>query len=235
MRGWSSTCKQAFISCNICPAYAGVILTITGRETAPHNLSRVCGGDPNQPLENAKIALFVPRMRGWSSDLLAFFVACFICPAYAGVILSFNCGKVRRKNLSRVCGGDPVLRNDPDVLPVFVPRMRGWSSALYSSCLWIPICPAYAGVILFPPFISSFSCNLSRVCGGDPIGNQEWATEEIFVPRMRGWSLSRFGKRRTQLICPAYAGVIPETPFFTFSIAHLSRVCGGDPTHTVRV
>ena len=51
-------------------------------------------------------------------------------------------------NLSRVCGDDPMVR-----------FKRNYS---------FRICPAYAGMILFPILFHNTNNNLSRVCGDDP-------------------------------------------------------------------
>ena len=48
-----------------------------------------------------------------------------ICPAYAGVILSKKWKIEMEKDLSRVCGGDPVAALSKLKVPIFVPRMRG--------------------------------------------------------------------------------------------------------------
>ena len=106
--------------------------------------------------------------------------------------------------------------------------MRGWSSAGCDTPFTVMICPAYAGVI--PRSTKAFcdSVNLSRVCGGDPSFFPEKKSKATFVPRMRGWSLSRLNIEKTKQICPAYAGVIPVFMFRKLSILYLSRVCGGD-------
>ena len=48
----------------ICPAYAGMILTIEEKKQLEKHLSRVCGDDPYQPAPCWELGLFVPRMRG---------------------------------------------------------------------------------------------------------------------------------------------------------------------------
>ena len=48
-----------------------------------------------------------------------------ICPAYAGVIPVYELMKGEVKDLSRVCGGDPVDLWILMLVEKFVPRMRG--------------------------------------------------------------------------------------------------------------
>ena len=48
-----------------------------------------------------------------------------ICPAYAGVILDSVIWKMELKDLSRVCGGDPIINKNLGIVDEFVPRMRG--------------------------------------------------------------------------------------------------------------
>ena len=49
----------------------------------------------------------------------------YICPAYAGVILSNEECMFILHDLSRVCGGDPRGNFDAEVNEELVPRMRG--------------------------------------------------------------------------------------------------------------
>ena len=48
------------------------------------------------------------------------------------------------------------------------------------------ICPAYAGVIPVGTAPLNSARDLSRVCGGDPIGYLRNYFDFEFVPRMRG-------------------------------------------------
>ena len=48
-----------------------------------------------------------------------------ICPAYAGVILKLAGYWKGSHDLSRVCGGDPVVMHYNQKQFSFVPRMRG--------------------------------------------------------------------------------------------------------------
>ena len=107
--------------------------------------------------------------------------------------------------------------------------MRGWSCPCALWCFRLPICPAYAGVILLIRFMYSDCFDLSRVCGGDPFPAPSDLSNPQFVPRMRGWSRQRKEKWKNERICPAYAGVILRWAQQGLSMMHLSRVCGGDP------
>ena len=49
----------------------------------------------------------------------------YICPAYAGVILSNEECMFILHDLSRVCGGDPTELSAGKGIKLFVPRMRG--------------------------------------------------------------------------------------------------------------
>ena len=132
-------------------------------------------------------------------------------------------------NLSRVCGGDPLVLNFPLLSRTFVPRMRGWSRPFHHLNIVLRICPAYAGVILKIFIMLCYSLNLSRVCGGDPCSALGLPTLILFVPRMRGWSLKILTKTMYLKICPAYAGVILKSICGLKKASYLSRVCGGDP------
>ena len=168
-------------------------------------------------------------MRGWSRlSWLVNFSSC-ICPAYAGVIPYVTCNSFVVTYLSRVCGGDPVGDGKKAYFITFVPRMRGWSQVSPIPHYSQDICPAYAGVILISKKVCFTKFYLSRVCGGDPVGDGKKAYFVTFVPRMRGWSYGHEWQTSEIYICPAYAGVIPSD-FSTESGGHnLSRVCGGDP------
>ena len=48
-----------------------------------------------------------------------------ICPAYAGMILTYEEWNKLSEDLSRVCGDDPALTNQLEHPCEFVPRMRG--------------------------------------------------------------------------------------------------------------
>ena len=229
MRGWSWVTNYQSLSKSICPAYAGVIPLGFLPSLIISNLSRVCGGDPAKLFFFYVCFQFVPRMRGWSHSHTLREHEEKICPAYAGVIPSFMYSILIFFNLSRVCGGDPLFSMTPIINIIFVPRMRGWSCTLSGNCTAAQICPAYAGVILSPPFEKSNSIYLSRVCGGDPQFKVFATTYDQFVPRMRGWSWLPESKKLWLIICPAYAGVIPRATITVIKITNLSRVCGGDP------
>ena len=172
----------------ICPAYAGVILSSVQTHHGKLYLSRVCGGDPQFKVFATTYDQFVPRMRGWS--LLKFHFPDFplICPAYAGVIPYTSFFSIIFSDLSRVCGGDPMLSLQRELFTLFVPRMRGWSYLLILNYPFQLICPAYAGVILNNGIIAIDINYLSRVCGGDPQQKPLQIKITEFVPRMRGWS-----------------------------------------------
>ena len=132
-------------------------------------------------------------------------------------------------NLSRVCGDDPYIACCNILNRWFVPRMRGWSY-LYKSLKSIElICPAYAGMIPLSNSALLTRYNLSRVCGDDPTKKNSDFDNSQFVPRMRGWSSYKEKIFMANLICPAYAGMIPSVISIFFVWINLSRVCGDDP------
>ena len=112
--------------------------------------------------------------------------------------------------LSRVCGDDPKEVETEMWVYEFVPRMRGWSRDIDIFAIDLSICPAYAGMILMDRSVLYISSNLSRVCGDDPIPEFRGASPLKFVPRMRGWSSRTWNNYERILICPAYAGMIPQ-------------------------
>ena len=132
-------------------------------------------------------------------------------------------------DLSRVCGDDPGGHSKRKFLNLFVPRMRGWSLDLDAHLIFETICPAYAGMILFVAYKFAEDNYLSRVCGDDPIGFSVGNNANLFVPRMRGWSLHSLPVILRDSICPAYAGMILNTNTSSNDSADLSRVCGDDP------
>ena len=168
-------------------------------------------------------------MRGWSCRVRKARSVQTICPAYAGVIPAKFDDLENSLHLSRVCGGDPNVIFVEKVVTVFVPRMRGWSWRDDFHALMDNICPAYAGVIPTHSDTLGDNVNLSRVCGGDPVIHIGNFPNNLFVPRMRGWSCRVRKARSVQTICPAYAGVIPAKFDDLENSLHLSRVCGGDP------
>ena len=229
MRGWSRGNLWWGQSSKICPAYAGMILLLIILRVLFRDLSRVCGDDPIGRKSYIRYQRFVPRMRGWSNRYRPEdFFPC-ICPAYAGMILKHWFRMFLPMHLSRVCGDDPGFLVRGNRKEEFVPRMRGWSYLWSRKRQKRWICPAYAGMILQGLENRLKENDLSRVCGDDPIKGAIMSTEKLFVPRMRGWSRSRSGKRRTQLICPAYAGMIPVEVLNLVSAVYLSRVCVDDP------
>ena len=149
MRGWSYGSMPTSETDGICPAYAGMILLSILAYCWGAYLSRVCGDDPKSNLPLWSSNLFVPRMRGWSENIVHIIFCREICPAYAGMIPYFFIKKIFRKNLSRVCGDDPRLLFPRLKHFSFVPRMRGWSLELWQQSNSSKICPAYAGMILF--------------------------------------------------------------------------------------
>ena len=233
MRGWSHLQKRPCGEKRICPAYAGMIpRTMKDTFFNPH-LSRVCGDDP-KIADYIKVGdKFVPRMRGWSPCCSRLSTITGICPAYAGMIpVVYRNGGLCR-NLSRVCGDDPGLGTTGKEIAKFVPRMRGWSYFRPSSRPSVAICPAYAGMILYKPKLTDEDCNLSRVCGDDPMrGIFMWLVRG-FVPRMRGWSYMRVQLTYSPVICPAYAGMILVSQGFVIVYVDLSRVCGDDPQEAI--
>ena len=168
MRGWSHMKYISQVVKYICPAYAGVILVCFFLNLHNSDLSRVCGGDPEQRRVYVYLTWFVPRMRGWSHRTIRRKRNKTICPAYAGVIPDDNGVYEFVIYLSRVCGGDPNSNFDIVSFVVFVPRMRGWSQRK----LWCRgkrrTCPAYAGMILEGIRTTLNTENLSRVYGDDP-------------------------------------------------------------------
>ena len=148
MRGWSYYRNLLLRWFFICPAYAGMILGKMFGYNIMKDLSRVCGDDPSRRNVFTWHFRFVPRMRGWS-PMLSWTVKIFaICPAYAGIIPGFVLLHHFQKNLSRVCGDDPIYYRGFYVYYEFVPRMRGWFRRLWRMRLKEGICPAYAGMIL---------------------------------------------------------------------------------------
>ena len=107
--------------------------------------------------------------------------------------------------------------------------MRGWSVRPRVIERSTPICPAYAGMILWFAPVDASPDNLSRVCGDDPLPQVPFLKLRLFVPRMRGWSLKDTSVVEHTEICPAYAGMILLTSMLTTPTANLSRVCGDDP------
>ena len=132
-------------------------------------------------------------------------------------------------HLSRVCGDDPRIQGVLSQLVIFVPRMRGWSRTLLRFLKRSEICPAYAGMILYPVLKGEWRRDLSRVCGDDPPRIMAKCKFQRFVPRMRGWSYRIVFFFRHILICPAYAGMIPVMTNSWPNLSDLSRVCGDDP------
>ena len=192
----------------ICPAYAGMIPFSNSTFKEFVNLSRVCGDDPYLMDWVGYCEKFVPRMRGWSSISKIYTLMTKICPAYAGMILTDMKVLCLWRDLSRVCGDDPILKVWTTTKVQFVPRMRGWSQInLINSNRWI-ICPAYAGMIPIGINIKLFSLYLSRVCGDDPTWTKQETKNISFVPRMRGWSWRFSRVNGIPFICPAYAGMI---------------------------
>ena len=151
------------------------------------------------------------------------------------MILYFSVASVVISYLSRVCGDDPNLIKDCIYYFLFVPRMRGWSWKKLSPCSLIPICPAYAGMILFDKYIDEWGRHLSRVCGDDPLFPNLPKQRRPFVPRMRGWSFAVGLVTFAQGICPAYAGMILISEGDTFWLPDLSRVCGDDPWQVFKI
>ena len=168
-------------------------------------------------------------MRGWSSNRSAFQAISKICPAYAGMIPYKFFVLIFSVYLSRVCGDDPTLWFCTGLSYRFVPRMRGWSLCIWNWRQHEPICPAYAGMILWRIARENFRIYLSRVCGDDPGRLDLLETETEFVPRMRGWSYKSFQEKFNTYICPAYAGMILLCQKRLIINTYLSRVCGDDP------
>ena len=113
--------------------------------------------------------------------------------------------------------------------------MRGWSYSRCGSSRESVICPAYAGMIPGKSYDPPTVCDLSRVCGDDPIFNNIFILFYLFVPRMRGWSYLAVMSMYTSRICPAYAGMIPFSCGYKIAFCNLSRVCGDDPRSCWRV
>ena len=173
------------------------------------HLSRVCGDDPVSVLFKTNCVEFVPRMRGWSCTLAISGTTILICPAYAGMILMLVVIILEKRNLSRVCGDDPEKTGEHEVMTIFVPRMRGWSSVRWGQLPHLKICPAYAGMIPILNTECGTTEDLSRVCGGDPAGFMIKGWLKTFVPRMRGWFYTLPESHQHERICPAYAGMNP--------------------------
>ena len=191
MRGWSRRQVKLWKKSEICPAYAGMILDDNAPDHIVLNLSRVCGDDPLFVHACTVSFVFVPRMRGWSQYFLPKDFFNEICPAYAGMIPLQNRKLGSFANLSRVCGDDPIITNNENLFSKFVPRMRGWSWLPEPKKLRLKICPAYAGMIPVSLKYFELALHLSRVCGDDPKGYFFILHGLIFVPRMRGWSLTK--------------------------------------------
>ena len=172
------------------------------------DLSRVCGDDPAGVNNFTIFAEFVPRMRGWSPTYPPKVLLVEICPAYAGMILVLASSPKLTAYLSRVCGDDPAPILRYQFSKIFVPRMRGWSLNWFILNIPFSICPAYAGMILKYNYMYIDFANLSRVCGDDPAQKMMEIFFDIFVPRMRGWSLDWETRGTTCSICPAYVGMI---------------------------
>ena len=152
----------------ICPAYAGMIPARHGKRLPEKYLSRVCGDDPIEIRHRKACLRFVPRMRGWSSIFIFQSQPKKICPAYAGMIPVLSLFRAATRNLSRVCGDDPTKLITDSTFTIFVPRMRGWSWALFLLVTDFSICPAYAGMIPKQQKSKEKLNHLSRVCGDDP-------------------------------------------------------------------
>ena len=208
MRGWSPFSSIKIPLSGICPAYAGMIPKNRYNKRHFDYLSRVCGDDPLGATSSTSAPRFVPRMRGWSLEIVKIKFFLNICPAYAGMILKNVTENLVKQNLSRVCGDDPYYGCFFHQQYIFVPRMRGWSCLDSTNTLILHICPAYAGMIPQAAITDTRGDNLSRVCGDDPVIISIVLLGVTFVPRMRGWSWLLFRLRCYPLICPAYAGMI---------------------------
>ena len=68
------------------------------------------------------------------------------------------------------------------------PHTRGWSFFNLSFCFFLPVIPAYAGVILTAEAIYILKRSYTRIGGGDPGYEATLKTVIKLYPHTRGWS-----------------------------------------------
>ena len=188
MRGWSSGQHSACASCLVIPANAGVILLASWVSYICFSYPRECGGDPRCEQWLKRQEALSPRMRGWSSHCGLESWLHDVIPANAGVILLSSTPVIALASYPRECGGDPVRPHSLHLHFMLSPRMRGWSSWMFSVLIFVAVIPANAGVILADNGIVLITVSYPRECGGDPACPHSWAKEPALSPRMRGWS-----------------------------------------------
>ena len=107
--------------------------------------------------------------------------------------------------------------------------MRGWTYTIFDCDIFIRIFPADAGVNLVCIADPCMTEYIPRGCGGEPLYPYMTVLQELYSPRMRGWTPVRSIASPTVTIFPADAGV-NLIPFGKYSPANdIPRGCGGEP------
>ena len=189
--------------------YVEVILILLITVIFQLNFLHVCGGDPEETIQNRKEWLFSPRMWRWSwvkdkAELLK-----KIFSTYVEVILQYPSFGCHWNDFLHVCGGDPIFIVHNYFSNSFSPRMWRWSSN--SSVVWF------------------FSSYFLHVCGGDPKARLPQSGRSKFSPRMWRWSSNTSSAVKGFLIFSTYVEVILNFKNAVISTFYFLHVCGGDP------
>ncbi len=190
---------------------------------------RACGGGPILTAVAWCMAMWSPRMRGWSQGDQQAPVGGEVVPAHAGVVPPRRARPARSAGGPRACGGGPTPTERALSRRRWSPRMRGWSHRRQADVLEHGVVPAHAGVVPGQVADDRDHADGPRTCGGGPAGTVAGTAMYGWSPHMRGWSLWESVVVEVDVVVPAHAGVVPGSARPGCPSRRGLRTCGGGP------
>ena len=106
-RGWSRSNQNFLLKNCVFPAWAGMIPKPLNLLNQPIRIPRMSGDDPNNRIWGNQDLEYSPHERGWSLFSLISHQLFHVFPAWAGMILYRDLGKVLFSSIPRMSGDDP--------------------------------------------------------------------------------------------------------------------------------
>ena len=214
---------------SVCPAQAGVYRGLLAVVSDTAGLPRTSGGLPIILRYKGTTAQFAPHKRGSTPGLHGRRMAGLVCPAQAGVYRRGPSNRPDPNGLPRTSGGLPPWIHRAVELKSFAPHKRGSTAITGSGVVYVPVCPAQAGVYPISLLPVSESYSLPRTSGGLPFirWNLEWFRS--FAPHKRGSTVQIILVMPVRVVCPAQAGVYPRLLHTQPDNTGLPRTSGGLP------
>ena len=228
-RGWSLgtefTRKDVWVS----PARAGMVPASGVTSLLLRRFPRASGDGPRDVERAWRRGAFPPRERGWSRGVAHSSSAGIVSPARAGMVPHLRRSSGRMAGFPRASGDGPRPARLRRRNALFPPRERGWSPYCGDDEDAAEVSPARAGMVPCRPACPVQPARFPRASGDGPNPEDVNTRMEEFPPRERGWSLACAVDALAEMVSPARAGMVPQTPRFRSAGCGFPRASGDGP------